>query len=102
MASQSAPEERKNLTVEDLHPIEPASAGDRSDGQLSQGSVRRGGGASFSLVVLRRIGFSVVVLLAIVYFTFFGLEMARGSTATDALRHGFTAGVGYLSQPCGC
>ena len=53
---------------------------------------------SRTLGVLRRLGFALIVLLAIVYLTFFGLEMARGSGLVVSLRHGLTAGGRYLTK----
>jgi peptide/nickel transport system permease protein len=47
---------------------------------------------------LSRVGFALVVLLAIVYLCFSGLEMARGSDLGDALRHGLTAGGRYVAR----
>ncbi len=57
-----------------------------------------GSALSGILRFLQRLGFAALVLLAIVYLCFFGLEMARGAELGEALRHGLTAGGRYLAQ----
>ena len=57
-----------------------------------------GNALSGILRFLRRLGFAALVLLAIVYLCFFGLEMARGAELGEALRHGLTAAGRYLAQ----
>jgi peptide/nickel transport system permease protein len=49
------------------------------------------------LPLLQRLGFGLIVLLAIVYLCFFGLEMARGGQFGASLRHGLTAGGRYVA-----
>jgi len=78
----------------------------RGSGEQPEGRSRRSptgwGEALGRLVqVLRRLGFAALVLLAIVYLSFFGLEMARGSSLGAALSHGLVAGGRYLAQLAG-
>ncbi|NLE75839.1 MAG: ABC transporter permease subunit, partial [Chloroflexi bacterium] len=71
-----------------------APAVQASEGPASQPRSGRGAVAA----ALNRLGYTVVVLLAIVYLTFFGLEMARRPRLLPALGHGATETLGYLGQ----
>ncbi|MCB0078727.1 MAG: ABC transporter permease subunit [Anaerolineales bacterium] len=50
------------------------------------------------LGVARQLGFWLVVLLALIFLTFFGLEMARSGDGGEATRYAATSTVSYLGQ----
>ena len=50
------------------------------------------------LFLIQRIGFAALILLAIVYLCFFGLDMARGTQFAPALGRGATRTIAYLGQ----
>jgi len=50
------------------------------------------------LAFARRLLSSLLIILSIIYLSFFGLEMARGTSFDAALQYGLSATVGYLGQ----
>jgi len=45
-----------------------------------------------------RLAFAAITLLIIIFLSFFGLDMARGTTFFPALKNGAIATIGYLGR----
>ena len=54
--------------------------------------------ASAGLFILRRLAFGVVILLAIAFLSFLGLEMARGTDFRPAVGYAAASTVAYMGQ----
>jgi len=90
-----SPQVLTQIQTELAPPPQPTTKPQRHKDWLSSLSQTAAATADF---IVRRLGFAALVLLSIMYLTFFGLDMSRGQQFLPALSHAAEKTTHYLSQ----